>query len=167
MADVDTANLRTLNGGGLASGQSGVALLGKEIEGVIVVGVGSYAAENEALSGGGDNDFVGAGLPGYFPSRSFTVLCLPKSQGCRPNLATPLPCPTRYTACHTLCGHASRRTAPFTMPLATPIPLFFATPSHDADRRGHSEAEAVSTMTRSCLSPRRLCAAPQRRCAAP
>ena len=105
-------------------------------------------------------------MPGYFPSRSFTVLCLPKSQGCRPNLATPLPCPTRYTACHTVCGHASRRTAPFTMPLATPIPLFFATPSHDADRRGHSEAEAVSTMTRSCLSPRRLCAAPQRRCAA-
>ena len=39
VADVDTANLRTLNEGGLASGQSGVALLGKEIEGVIVVGV--------------------------------------------------------------------------------------------------------------------------------
>ena len=56
-----------LDVGNLASGDSGVyelVGLGKEIEGVVgVVGVG-YAVENETPSGGGGNDFVGAGLLG-------------------------------------------------------------------------------------------------------
>jgi hypothetical protein len=62
-ADVDTANLRTLGVGNLAS-EVCAAGLGNDIGRVVgVVGVG-YAAENDAPSGGGGNAFVGAGLPG-------------------------------------------------------------------------------------------------------